>query len=384
LHGLEVLALAIATGEARAAFSSEEGWAPLLGTRFGRAVINADEPQHAQDRRRWAGAFSPVQRARFLPAIDRLVSRRLQRWAAVPDFDVYPATRELAFAFLATTLGGFADDAALAGIQELFSAVLAPPVDDESVHDRHFRVAPLRDQLEAMLRDHIARHPRDANGVPSLIDHLRREDPTMTAEAMLAHLNLLLVTGHETSASLLAWLLYYASKPHWWEWLSKELDTVAQPEDVETLAMLESLPRLDAFVREVGRLNPPLLCAPRVCVDDVAIAGHRISVGSRVALSYGGANMSASVFSEPAAFRPQRWMDATTLRAATFGAGYRHCLGMSFAYMELKIVLARVIQHFEIEVIDGPDPVNAGFWAARPMGGPRLALRPRTVAHGIH
>ena len=49
-------ALALATGEARAAFSSEEGWARLLGTRFGRAVINADEPQHAHDRRRWAGA----------------------------------------------------------------------------------------------------------------------------------------------------------------------------------------------------------------------------------------------------------------------------------------------------------------------------------------
>src|SRR4051794_13655809 len=51
-------ALAQATGEARHALSSELGWAPLLGTRFGIALLNADEPQHAQDRRDWSGLFA--------------------------------------------------------------------------------------------------------------------------------------------------------------------------------------------------------------------------------------------------------------------------------------------------------------------------------------
>ncbi len=376
-------ALALATGEARAAFSSEEGWARLLGTRFGRAVINADEPQHAHDRRRWAGAFTPAQLARLLPAIDTLIARRLERLAAVPDFDVYSAARELTFAALATTLGGFADDASLTRIHALFSAVLDPPSDGESDLDHHFRVAPLRDELEAFLRRHIAQYPRARNAELSLIDRLSREDPSLSDDTMLAHLNLLLVTGHETSASLLTWVLYYASKPRWQGWLREELDAIRRPEDPQALPVLERLHRLDAFVREVGRLNPPLLCAPRVCTRDVAIAGHRISAGSRVVLSYGGANMNASAFIEPSTFRPQRWMDATSPRALTFGEGHRHCLGVSFAHMELKIALARVIGSYKIERREGPEPVNAGFWRGRPTGAPRLALR-RYAPAGPH
>lgn len=372
-------ALALATGEARAAFSSDEGWAPLLGSRFGRAVINADEPQHAQDRRRWAGAFAPAQLVRFLPAIDTLITQRTERWAAVPDFDVYPAAREFTFAALGITLAGFADDGFLARIQALFSAVLDPPADGESDLDRHLRVAPFRDELEPLLRRHVAQHPRSASAVPSLIDHLRREDPTLSDEAILAHLNLLLVTGHETSASLLTWLLHYAAKPQWQGWLREELDTVSGPEDGAGLAMLNGLPRLNAFVREVGRLRPPFICAPRVCIEDVAIAGRRIPKGSRVALSYGGANMSASAFSEPTAFRPHRWTGAPPPRVATFGAGHRHCVGMSFAHMTLKMVVARLIDRYQIDRGDGPEPVNTGFWGGRPIGGPRLGLRPLTA-----
>lgn len=369
-------ALALATTEIRAAFSSEEGWATLLGSRFGRAVINADEPQHSKDRRRWTALFAPARLASFLPAIDALITRRTGQWATCADFDVYPAARELTFAALATTLGGFHDDDFLPRIQALFSAVLDPPADGKTELDHHLRVAPFRDELEAALRHHVARKPRAASAEPSLIDHLRREDPSLSDDAILAHLNLLLVTGHETSASLVTWLLYYASKTEWQDWLREELASVSRPACPDAPMMVENLPRLDAFVREAGRLHPPLLCAPRICIKDVVIAGHRIAAGSRVVLSYGGADMSASAFSEPATFQPQRWMGATPPRVATFGAGHRHCLGMRFAHMTLKIVLARLIDRYQIERGDGPAPINAGFWSARPIGGPRLGLRP--------
>ena len=56
---------------------------------------------------------------------------------------------------------------------------------------------------------------------------------------MLAHLNLLLVTGHETSASLLTWVLYYASKPRWQGWLREELDAIRRPEDPQALPVLD-------------------------------------------------------------------------------------------------------------------------------------------------
>jgi cytochrome P450 len=377
LVGHDVLELA--TGEAREALSSKEGWAPLLGTRFGRAVINTDEPQHTQDRRRWVDAFAPAELAQCFSAIRALVAHRVKRWSDASNFEAYPATRELAFAAIATTLGGFADDATLSRTRALLSAVLDAPAAGESDLDQHYRVSPLRDELEALLRAHLAQPPGDSGTAPSLVDHLRRHDPALDKDSLLAHLSLLLVTGHETTASLMAWLLHYASMPRWHSWLREELDRLPTPDGEAALTALEALPRLDAFVREAGRLHPPLLCAPRVSIRDVVVAGVRIPAHSRVVLSYGGTNMLASAYAEPNAFRPQRWINTTLPRAATFSAGHRLCLGMRFAHMEVKTALAHVITHYDIERVEGAEPVNAGFWNARPTGGPRLALRPRAV-----
>jgi cytochrome P450 len=371
--------LEVATGEAREALSSEEGWAPLLGTRFGRAVINTDEPQHARDRSGWAGTLAPADLAPCFASIRVLVASRVKRWSDTPHFDAYPATRELAFAAIATTLGGFADDATLSRVQALLSAVLDAPGAGESYLDQHYRVLPMRAELEALLRARVAQPLGDRGGAPCLVDHLRRYDPTLDKDALLAHLNLLLVTGHETTASLMAWLLHYASTPGWRDWLREELNILSTREGEAVLTALEVLPRLDAFVREAGRLHPPLICAPRICVRDVVVAGERIPARSHVVLSYGGTNMLASVYVEPNAFRPQRWIDTTLPRSATFSTGHRRCLGMRFAQMEVKIVLAHVVMHYDIERVEGGEPVNAGFWNARPTGCPRLALRPRAV-----
>lgn len=374
-------ALAFATGEAREALSSEKGWAPLLGTRFGRALLNVDEPQHAQDRRSWSGAFATAELANYLPAIRVLVARRVDRWASAPVFEAYPATRELAFAAIATTLGGFADDAALGHTFALLSTAFDPPAAGESDLDRHHRVSPLRDEFEALLRAHLAQPPGDVGVAPRLVDHLRRHDPAIGDDALFAHLNLLLVSGHETTASLMAWALYYAAMPRWRGWLREELDVFESSPGEAALSALEALPRLDAFVCEAGRLHAPLLCAPRICVRDVVIAGVRIPARSLVVMSYGGTNMLASVYTDPHAFCPQRWIAATLPRAATFGAGHRFCLGMRFAHMEAKTLLTQMVAHYDIACDAGAPPVNAGFWNARPSGVPRLALRPRAASY---
>jgi cytochrome P450 len=103
-----------------------------------------------------------------------LVARRVEGWAMQGEFDVHPATRELAFAAIATTLGGFADDAR--------SPVCCPVHSDARADSRGrtgpgsppAREAPLRDELESrLLRTHIAgRTNTEATGLPG---HLRRQ-----------------------------------------------------------------------------------------------------------------------------------------------------------------------------------------------------------------
>src|SRR5258706_889796 len=319
-------ALALATGEARGALSSAEGWSMVLGNRFGRAVVNADDPEHTQDRRRWSPAFASAELERHLVTVRALIDTRTERWAAAPSFDAYAASRELAFAAIATTLGGFADDATLARIFTLFSQVLAPQDPDETEADRHIRAAPLRDELEPLLREHIALTAATKDTGSSLIAHLRRQDPNYGDDALLAHLNLLLVTGLEPTASLLTFALHYIAEPRHVAWLRDELEGDAMPGDGPS-ATLDALPHLDAFMRETGRMNAPALCAPRVALRDVEIGGVRVPARAHLALSYGGTNLLASSYEDPLAFLPQRWAAAATPRAATFGRGHRTCLG---------------------------------------------------------
>ena len=53
---------------------------------------------------------------------------------------------------------------------------------------------------------------------------------------------------------------------------------------------------------------------------------------------------------------------------------------MRFALMEAKAALAHVVTQYDVERIEVTEPVNAGFWNARPVGGPRLTLRRRAAA----
>ncbi len=370
-------ALAAATSEGNETLSSERGWEPLLGTRFGRAVINVDEPQHTIDRRRWAGAFSPSALARYLPAIDALIARRAERWASQTAFDPYPASREFAFAAVATTLGGFDDDATLSDVLELMSPVLEPTDPIEPPLDRHVRVAPLRDELESILSAQIVRRRACARETQGLVAHLRANEPYLSDDELLAHLNLVLITGHETTAGLLAWLLYQAARDDRLAWLREDVDTLEPVAQTDALHAIEALPRLDAFVHEAARLHPSLVCVPRVAVRDCELAGERIEADTPVALSYGGTNLLASCYDEPLAFRPERWLGRGLPRPATFGAGRRSCIGMRFARMEAKVALAHIVARFDIERLSTSVPANAGFWNTRPRALPQLALQPR-------
>jgi cytochrome P450 len=372
-------ALAAATGDARDAFSSELGWAQVLGSRFGRAVVNVDDPQHVLDRKRWSALFAPASLDRCAPALRALIESRCARWAGGSAFDVYPATRELAFAAVATTLAGFADDPTMARVLYRFSEILIPSADDESDAVRHQRALPARDDLDSLVDAHVTRMLAGADP-NNLVAQLRRQAPELDAAVLAGHLNLLLVTGHETSASMMAWLLYYAARPQWSTWLREEFAEAGAPAADLSIATLDALPRVDRFVREAMRLHPAVVCAPRVTLRDVDVAGVRIPRHARVALSYAGTNLLRSVYADPLAFEPDRWLDTSLPLPSTFSSGNRLCMGIRFAHLEFKLLLSHMLIHYEFDIDGDVMLVNAGFWNARPSGRFRLRMRSGSIA----
>lgn len=205
---------------------------------------------------------------------------------------------------------------------------------------------------------------RDAQGEPLSDGELH--DELMT----------LLVAGHETTASALAWALYWV---HWLpevgERLSQELEVLGPSADPLAYA---SLPYLTAVCQETLRIYP---VAPttgiRIVSQPMTVAGYEFPAGSVLLLNVYLVHHREDLYPEPGVFKPERFLGRqySSSEYLPFGGGHRSCIGSAFALMEMKLVLATILHHWQLELPEGLrrplKPVRRGLTLA-PPGNLRL------------
>ena len=209
------------------------------------------------------------------------------------------------------------------------------------------------------------------------VDGIRMADEQVRDEVVT-----LLVAGHETVASSLAWTwLLLARNPQVQERLQHEVDAVLggrQPsyDDVPSLAWTGQV------VEEALRLYPPAWVVTRRAIADDVVLAHRVPAESLVILSPWVTQRDAQWWDQPRAFRPERFAAAERaqhVRGAyfPFGAGPNLCIGRDFALVESVLFVASMAQRYAFEAIAGhavhPDPLVT----IRPRGGLPLRLRHR-------
>jgi cytochrome P450 len=155
----------------------------------------------------------------------------------------------------------------------------------------------------------------------------------MSDQELRDELMTLLVAGHETTATSLAWAI---------ERLVRH-PAVLERLRAEIAAGDETY--LDAVVKETLRLRPVLSIVLRRLKEDMEIGGRMLPAGVTVAPSIYLVHRRPDIYPDPHAFRPERWLDqsAGTYTWFPFGGGTRRCLGASFALFELKAVLSAVL-----------------------------------------
>ncbi len=130
-----------------------------------------------------------------------------------------------------------------------------------------------------------------------------------------------------------------------------EVDDVVGQGDL-TAGHMSRLPYLDSFIKETLRLYPPIHVGNRMVAQDTAVAGYQLNAGDRVMASIYLSHRDKRYWEEPDQFRPERFArDAKKPPAFTyvpFGGGARACIGAAFAQVEAKVVLARILQQFEL------------------------------------
>jgi cytochrome P450 len=365
---------------------------PLKRMMTGLFHVNGDE--HRRHRRLLMPAFHKTRIEAYRDDMVRIAEQTVDRWVAGETRDVHAEMTELTLRVATKTLFG-ADEGergvALARMMQRWLLMMFSPVMMLLRYDvpgtPYARFLDLTRAIDretaAIVQAKRARAGEDGADMLSMLLAARDEDGSaLDEDELVGHTGVIFAAGHETSTNALAWTLFLLSQhPLVARDLDDEIEAALRgaPPSVDDLARM---PLLDAVVKESMRVLPPVPFHPRIVAEDAVLAGHRLPAGSEMFLSIFHMHHDPALFPDPSRFAPRRWETAkpSVYEYNPFSAGPRMCIGAAFATMEIKIVLAMVLQRFRAELPDGArvDPRVAITMA--PQGGLRMRLRPRTEA----
>ncbi|MFH7025032.1 MAG: cytochrome P450 [Heteroscytonema crispum UTEX LB 1556] len=197
----------------------------------------------------------------------------------------------------------------------------------------------------------------------------------MTDKELRDQLVSLLLLGYETTAGVLAWLFYLIhAHPKVKDKLMQELNTLGDAPNPEDIIQL---PYLTAVCQETLRIHPiALICTPRMVKEKVEIAGNKFTTGTILVPCIHLAHRRSETYPEPEKFQPERFLNQkfSPYEYLPFGGGYRGCIGSAFSMYEMKLVLATILSHFQLQLAEKRpvNPVRRGITIVPSGGVPML------------
>jgi cytochrome P450 len=212
----------------------------------------------------------------------------------------------------------------------------------------------------------------------------------LTDEALRDQLMTLLLGGHETTATALAWAIDCALRnPGTLERMRAEVTHVMDGGFDPT--KIKQLGYIGAVISESMRLRPIATAIPRQLAVETTVCGYALPAGTLVQPCLYLVQRDPRVWpDESAAFRPERFLDKkpSVYEYFPFGAGVWRCIGAQFAEYEMRVVLARLVAQLDLEAVAGIEtrPMQRGFTISPSNGVPvrvrlRRAVRPAQPAH---
>lgn len=373
---------------------------PVLGA---GSLLLLDGEAHVRHRRLLLPPFHGQRMHAYGGVMREITEREIARWPRGRAFPVMERTRAIALDVVLKTVFGLADGEDLVRLHEdmaelvalsmtspifLFPAAqveLGPLTSWSRIVDR---MRSIDRRLFALIDERRreatsgARPARD--DVLSLLIEARDEDgEPMTAQELRDELMTMLVAGHDTVATGLAWTLHHLTED------AGALDRAYREVDDRRAGGDGSgsgdgaqgeLPWIDAVVKEALRLIPVLPVVGRRLQTDMRLGGVDLPAGVRASPNVYLVHRDPALWAHPLQFDPARFLDAKPGPYVyfPFGGGARRCIGAAFALFEMRVVLATILRRLEIERAPGGAvrPVRHGV-ALAPSGGMPLVVRDR-------
>jgi cytochrome P450 len=363
---------------------------PLVGS---NSVILLDESRHLEQRKLMLPAFHGEKMQRLAGLMAEVAQREVESWPQGEGIPLHPRMQALTLEIILRAVFGLESGERFDALRDRLGAVLAfgdnpfsltPPPEPDSLAMRMTLRIPMfakffRDQEEAdaLIAEQIEERRRDEterDDVLSMLLDARHEDGApMSDQELRDELMTLLVAGHETTASALAW---------GFERLARSPEVLARL--VEEIDAGEDDAYLTATIQETRRRRPVIPnAAPRYVNEPIEVGGWSYPVGCALVPHAYLIHHDPDIYPDPYAFRPERFLDEGpgTYTWIPFGGGRRRCLGASFALQEMKIVLRAVLSARRLDPAGTPHEVaGRRNITIKPLGGARTTLRARTSA----
>jgi cytochrome P450 len=358
---------------------------PIVGPRSLLVTKGAD---HLAHRKLMLPPFHGERMRSYQPLVEEIVDREIDSWPLGEEFPIHPRMQTITLEVILKVVFGVADGPRFERLRTVLTQVLeetaSPVAQLTGLASRRFggrgpwakfekQLKLADDLLYAEIAEHRASGAyEERDDILSLMMQARFEDGSEMSDSDLRdQLMTLLLAGHETTATALAWtfdLLLRHAGPR--QRLQESLE--AGEDDY-----------LRAVISESLRLRPVVPLAGRRLSVDLETENLHLPAGTDVTPAIWLTHTRADVYPEPFAFRPERFLEdgPDTYAWIPFGGGIRRCIGAAFAEFEIRIALREVLTRCELhKASPAPEKIGRRNITLSPRAGTPVVVTARHPA----
>ncbi|HEY6887522.1 MAG TPA: cytochrome P450 [Solirubrobacter sp.] len=310
---------------------------PLVGP---RALLLLEGADHLSRRKLMLPPFHGDRMRAYEAVVLEATERELDSWPVGAKFPVHPSMQAITLEVILRAVFGVSERGPLHDLlRDLLSATISRELQVSVLFGRRKPLERLRERAQEidarLLHEIAARRAAPGEDICSLLAQARFDDGSeMSDREVRDQLMTLLLAGHETTATGLAWTL----------------DLLTRNPDVLARARAGGDEYLRAVITESLRLRPVVPLAGRRLVVDLEAGGVHLPAGADVTPAIWLAHTRPQSYPDPYAFRPERFLDTppSTYTWIPYGGGVRRCLGAAFAEMEMRVALGAILRRFDL------------------------------------
>ena len=338
---------------------------------LGTGLLTNEEPIHMRHRRLMQSPFHISKISSYAETMLRLTRKHIEPWRDKDVIAVGPQMMSLTFDIVADILFGSDISADTERVQramhvaiDRIERTMLPGLDRFDYapipYFRKFEKAAneLHEVSSRIVEERIRLNIKRDDLLGILIEATTADGERLSAREISDETLTLILSGHETTANVLAWTFSYLSEnPQYWQPLAQEAESVfAHNTEVDFALQLFNAPLTSAIFNEVLRLCPPVWVAPRRALEDLTLGGVFIPKGAHVLVSQYVTHRDPRYFKDPDKFIPERWsgdFEKSLPKGAyfPFGAGSRKCLGDQFAILESRIIILEIARQMKLKTL---------------------------------